>query len=188
LYGTHVQIESNVNPWGAVFAPSEFGEFGDRLLVSDGQMTRGDTDLDTLAIDEHGAFETFATIPLTLAQREAFVGLRQMAVVPDGYGDLSGLLLVSIAGSSYGNGVIGEVVALNHRGEIVRQLKVGSKFDKLDPRGLYFAGEGKILIVDASDPVIVARPNDFVAVPEPSPIWLTYFSLLLGTMGLRRRR
>ena len=108
-----------------------------------------------LSVDASGVAEVFAAIPLSQQQIDARIGLRQMAFVPDGFGDLSGLLLVSVSGSVAGGGAIGQVLAIDEGGEIAKVLRIGTHLDKFDPRGFFFTEDGLILISDASDPILV---------------------------------
>jgi hypothetical protein len=188
-----------VLPFGAVFAPQGFGAFGGSLLIGDGQATPEDIFdnplsevVEILSIRSDGAFEVFATVPLRRAQIDQFAGLRQMAFVPDGFGDLSGLLLVSVSGSNYGGGVLGALYALDETGTVVKALRVGSEFDKFDPRGFFFTDDGRILISDASDPILVATVDEFVdfVIPEPATSILALAAAAIATLRtwVRRRR
>ena len=56
--------------------------------------------------------------------------------------------------------------------------------NKLNPRGLLFQPGGELLINDASDPILLATPADFIplgplATPEPNS-----FVMLLSGLGL----
>src|SRR5207245_2803429 len=93
--------------FGLAFAPQGFGSVGGRLLVGD----EGGGLID--AISSNGSVATFGNIPLTPGQR----GVRQMAFVPTGFGDLGGLLLVSVSGSSRGGGTLGSLLALDGSGQ-----------------------------------------------------------------------
>ena len=177
--------------FGAAFAPSDFGEAGGMLLLSDASpngVTINDEAL-ILLVDSSGVATVFASIPLSQQQIDARIGLRQMAFVPDGFGDLSGLLLVSVSGGVGGGGAIGQVVALNEDGEIAKVLRVGTHIDKFDPRGFFFTEDGLILISDASDPILSARIEDFVnyVVPEPTSVGLAAIAFLSFVACWRRR-
>lgn len=183
-----------VEPFGAVFAPQGFGAIGGSLLISDTSPAPEDIFgnplsevAEILSIRSDGAFEVFTNIPLTQAQLDDSAGLRQMAFVPDGFGDISGLLLVSVSGSPNGGGALGAILAVDQSGDIVKTLRVGTQFDKFDPRGFFFTEDGRILISDASDPILVATVDDFVAVPEPGSAALCLAGFIgIVSLGLRR--
>ena len=86
-----------------------------------------------------------------------------------------------------GGGALGALHVLNSSGQIAATLKVGTELDKFDPRGIFFTDDGRVLISDASDPILVAGPDDFAVVPEPST-FLIWSLGLLGLIGWRRRR
>ena len=172
--------------FGAVFAPTDFGAVGDTLLVSDSSPNifgfAGVTNHEALilSVDSTGNATEFAAIPLTQQLIDARVGLRQMAFVPDSFGELSGLLLVSVSGSYFGGGSLGQVLGINEEGKIVKVLKLGTQIDKFDPRGFFFTVDGLVLISDASDSILSARVEDFVnyVVPEPTSFGLALFGLM----------
>jgi hypothetical protein len=172
-------------PFGMVFAPSTFGAVGGQMLVSDSESGTID------AINSSGQVSVFTTVSLN---PEGQTGLRQMAFAPEGFGALSGDLIVSVSGSSQGGGTFGAVEAFNSAGVLVASLFVGTEFDAFDPRGLEFinTSSGVQLLVSDSDPgVYIASPSDFVnAVPEPSSFVLLITPLLvgLGYYHLRSRR
>jgi hypothetical protein len=171
-------MNPRVQPYGAVFAPEEFGNVGGSLLISDGLVTLEPPtapifpsfSTEILSVRSDGMFEVFATIPVSFTQFLKGVGLRQMAFVPPGFDDLSGLLLVSVSGSRRGGGIFGAVYAIDELGAIVKALRPGGEIRKLDPRGFYFTEDGRILISDASDPILLASVDDFVSIPEPASV------------------
>jgi hypothetical protein len=177
--------------FGAAFAPVDFGAIGGTLLLSDGTpyFSAAPDQAPIISVSADGTATVFASIPLSQQQMDARAGLRQMAFVPDGFGELSGLLLVSLSGGNTGGGLFGQVLAVNGDGEIVKILEVGSQFDKFDPRGFFFTNDGLILISDASDPILSARVEDFVSyvVPEPASAGLAAIALLVFAAFLRRR-
>ena len=173
-YGT--QHGTQFSPFGVTFSTDNFGAWGTRLFVSDD--TQGtDGQLDILAIDGNGSAEVFASVH---GMTSATVGLRQLAFVPDGFDDLTGKLLVSVSGSRSGGSALGQLLAFDADGELYKTLRLGTEFDKFDPRGMFFTDDGRILISDASDPILVATAADFAPVPEPSAIALS----LAGLTGL----
>jgi hypothetical protein len=167
--------------FGLAFAPSGFGSVGGSLLVNNSGNISGTSAI--LSLDALGNVTPFAEIDLLPGQ----VGLRQMAFAPDDFGEYGGLLFVSVTGSQQGGGSLGAVLALDSAGEIVATLKVGSEFDKFDPRGLLFL-DGQLLISDASDPILLATPGDFRVTPTPAPGSLVMLGLTgLTLLAVRRR-
>lgn len=175
------------SPAGLAFAPSTFGAVGGRLLVSDvfsGQIS---------AAGDDGSISTFATVPL-LAQQ---TGLRQLEFTPADFlidlGIPGELLLVSVSGSQFGGGVLGDVLALDSDGDIVASLRVRDVLGKFDPRGMHFRSDNSLLISDAADPIILATAADFRPgrfaneVPEPATLMLLAlgFVLMLRTVTAR---
>jgi hypothetical protein len=161
-----------VSPFGLAFAPAGFGALGGDLFVTNGvtneiAVVRGD-----------GTVSPFATIPLLPGQ----TGLRQLEFSPSGF--LPGFgesLFVSVSGSASGGGTLGDVLALDSSGQIVARLRTDLGLQKFDPRGLHFIDNQRLLVSDASDPILLVTPAAFQGrVPEP-----TTFSLLgIGTLGL----
>jgi hypothetical protein len=147
------QFPDNVfEPFGLAFAPSNFGNFGGQLLASDSRSHN------IAAIAADGTFAPFAKVPLEPGQEF----LRQMAVSPDGFGNLGDLVFVSVAGSEQGGGALGSVHAIDARGEVVASLNAGDGIARLDPRGLTFTEDGRLFISDASmGRVYRASPSDF---------------------------
>ena len=174
------QTSTPIGPFGAAFAPEGFGSVGGTLLISD-VSSMDDGNVSILSVKPDGSACVFLdSLPLTAEQLAVPVGLRQMAFVPEGWGDLTGLLLLSVSGSQWGGGAIGQLLAIDGDANVVKFLKVGTEFDKFDPRGLLFLEGAQLLISDASDPVIIAGPEDFVVIPEPSALVL----LAMGGVGL----
>ena len=155
-------------PFGMAFAPSNLEKVGGRLFVSGTALRDSAEVVSVLAMDGEGEAELFATIPLSPAQVEVGAGARQMAFAPEGFGELGGMLLLSVSGSRHGQGAIGQLLAINDEGNVAAVLKVRTEFDKFDPRGLLFTEDNRLLINDASDPILIATPDDFQMVPEPS--------------------
>ena len=158
-----------VSPFGLAFAPAGFGALGGDLFVSNGAAN----EIDVVRGD--GTVSPFATISLLPGQ----TSLRQLAFSPSGF--LPGSaerLFVSVSGSASGGGTLGDVLALDSSGQIVARLRTDLGLAKFDPRGLSFIDSQRLLVSDASDPILLVTPAAFV--PEP-----TTFSLLgIGTLGL----
>lgn len=164
--------------FGIAFAPSGFGSVGGRLLVDNAGQVGGASGI--VAIDAAGNVSPFASINLLPGQ----VGLRQMAFAPDDFGPYGGLLFVSVSGSTQGGGALGALLVLDGSGAIVATLKLGTEFDKFDPRGLFFLDDGELLIADAADPILLATAADFQATPLPGTLTM----LLMGGLPLLARR
>jgi hypothetical protein len=147
-------------PFGMAFAPAGFGGEGGHLLVSD--LNSGLI----LSVTSDGQVSPFANLQLNPGQ----TGLRQMGFVPDGFGSLSGLLLVSVSGAQFGGGTLGSLLGLDSSGDVVASLKIGSDVDAFDPRGFAFRQDGSILISDSSQPgkILILTQGNFAGVPEPS--------------------
>ncbi|HEX6985928.1 MAG TPA: PEP-CTERM sorting domain-containing protein [Planctomycetaceae bacterium] len=163
-----------IAPFGLAFAPAGFGAFAGQLFASSSRDGR------IVAVSPDGAVTPFATIPLEPGQTSLF----QMEFSPAGF--LPGfdeLLFVSVRGSTFGGGILGDVVALDSSGEIVARLRSDLGLTKFDPRGLLFTDAG-LLISDASDPILLVTPGAFSVVPEPSSLAL----LGLGVAGLAATR
>jgi len=162
--------------FGLAFAPTGWGDQAGNLLSN-----RAGTN-EIFAVDPYGIEELFTTVPLALGQ----TGLRQMAFGPAGFIPGQGeLLFVSVAGSAYGGGTLGDVVGINSNGTVVVSLRAAvAGLGKFDPRGMYFAPGGTLLISDAADPIWTATGADFNLVPEPCTIVL----LAGGVMSLLARR
>jgi len=163
-------------PFGLAFAPAGFGSIGGDLLASD--STNGKI----FAIDSSGNVSLFTTIPLGTGQP----GLRQMAIAPSGYGNYGGDLFVSVSGSTAGGGTFGSVVAVNASGGEDAIIDQGSLPNAFDPRGLYFPNSSELLIAD-SDPIHIAKPNNFNPVPEPGYYWL-FGMAAIGLIVVRRQK
>lgn len=160
-------------PFGAVFAPDGFGNVAGRLLISNLASV---TAFRILSLDASGNISLFAEFPMSAEQHAGGAGLRQMAFAPSSFGTFGGMLFVSVSAGHFGGGATGQLLAINQSGQVAATLKVGTEFDKFDPRGLYFTDDGRLLISDASDPILVATPADFVVVPEPT-------AAVLGVIG-----
>lgn len=143
--GTLVTLSAVNVPFGAALAPSNFGDVGSNLLVSDAVGSG------IYAVNPRGKVRLFATIPLGAGQR----GLRQIAFAPKGWGRYSGKLFVSLD-----NDVI---YVVNGDGAII-----GTLAGAFSPRGLLFTtigGEPSLLFSDISTGQILrAEPGDVVPV------------------------
>jgi hypothetical protein len=140
-----------IEPFGLAFAPEGFGRFGGKLMVSDSKSDN------IAAVASNGSYESFAHVPLLPGQQF----LRQMAFSPDDFGTLGGLLFVSVAGAQQGGEGVGSVHAVNADGQIRGTLRVGPDLREFDPRGLFFTDDGRLLISDAANAMLVATPDDF---------------------------
>ena len=127
-------------PYGLVFTPADFGDFGGMLLVSNAQSHN------IAAVAADGSYRSFTHVPLQPGQEF----LRQMAISPAGFGNLGGLLFVSVAGSKQGGGELGAIHAIAPDGQVVASLRAGDGIGRMDPRGLLFTGDGRLLISDAT--------------------------------------
>ena len=171
---------NGIRPFAVTFAPSGFGNFGGTLFTDNtngGQIQ---------SIDANGNVTTFTTIALKQGQ----AGLRQISFAPSGF--FSGLdeplLLVSVSGSQFGGGVLGDLLAFDATGAQVASLRTDLGLTKFDPRGMYFLNNGTMLVNDSSDPVLLITPNAFVVVPEPSTLALLLTSSVIGAGFILRRR
>lgn len=173
---------NNNASFGLAFAPDDFGAFGGSLLVSNAGNVNGETQIVSVAAD--GTVSPFATLNLQPGQ----TGLRQMAFAPDDFGPYGGLLFVSVTGSIQGGGAFGALLALDAAGQIVATLKLGTEFDKFDPRGMLFLSGGQLLLSDASDPILLATAGDFRATPEPGSLVLCCLGGLSFLVVAGRRR
>jgi hypothetical protein len=186
-------------PFGLEFTPDS-GSFGNSLLISDGGSSLvidGKRFSPILALSSDGTPRLFATVPLEDSQTgsPSQNGLRQMVMAPDDYfkvalGIPGELLLVSVAGSRNGGGVLGDIVALDLDGTIVASLRDDLGLTKFDPRGMLFTADGNLLISDTStsDPIWEATASDFqrapASVPAPATLALMAFALA-GLAGVR---
>ena len=111
-----------------------------------------------------------------------------MAFTPEDFmpGYHESLLLVSLSGSQYGGGALGDIWAFDSGGHWVAALRDTLHLETFDPRGLYFEGNN-LLISDASDPIWIATSADFRRIPIP-PTAVLFGSSLLGLAGWRRFR
>lgn len=176
-----VAANLTIQPFGITFAPSGFGGVGGDLLASD----VGSSEIDAIASD--GAAFTFANIAL----KDGQAGLRQMAFSPAGFiPGYGSLLFVSVSGSDFGGGALGDVYGLDGSGNIVVSFRNSLGLTKFDPRGLTFIGNGQLLISDSSDPIYLADASNFApAVPEASSFTATGIGLLgLGFLMLRAKK
>jgi hypothetical protein len=173
----------NFLPFGLELAPPAWGPGGNMLLVSDGSPAVDDAGVPLLdqngqrystivAVGPDGGVIPFADIPLRGAATDPDIqqqnGLRQMLVLPDdflvpslGAAGAGKLLLVSVAGSGNGGGVLGETLAVNASGQIKGHLVTGSVTAKFDPRGMTVTADNHVLISDTSDPIWSASATDF---------------------------
>jgi hypothetical protein len=178
LFAT-LSTDFSFRPFGIAFAPAGWGTVGGEMLVSNGVDTRID------AVDSSGNAMLFTTIS---GVTPGF-GLRQMAFAPPGFLPGFGtLLLVSVAGSDFGGGTLGDVLALDPSGNVVASLRSNLGLAKFDPRGLLFRTDGSLLISDASDAVLLATRSDFQAVPEPGSLVLLACGLAGVTVAWARQR
>lgn len=178
--GGRTQISNTVtNParFGLAVAPGGWGTVGGKLLAT--RSSNGDI----FSIATNGTETLWTTVPILPGQN----GCRHMAFGPAGFIPGYGTLLyVSISGSTYGGGTLGDVLAVDSAGSVVASIRDLDSLTKFDPRGLYFTPAGGLLISDASDPILLAISEDFEIVPEPGTLSL----LALGALGalVRRRR
>jgi hypothetical protein len=175
--------------FGLAFAPTGWGRVGNELLAS--SDLRETDSLGNIiritgritAIDSSGVESKWAEFPIPVNLN----GLRQMAFTPDdfipGYDEL---LLVSVSGSSFGGGTLGDIWAFDSTGHKVASLRDDLGLTKFDPRGMYFVDDHTLLVSDASDPIWRVTSSDFrPVVPLPSTLWL-FGSALVGLAGCRR--
>lgn len=167
-----------ITAFGLEFTPSDWGAFGNLMLVSDGNITidegPGTRVSYIVAVSADGTPSIFTAVPLRDGYTDVGgqevpgqIGLRQILMAPDNYflgslGISGRLLLVSVTGSLRGGGILGELLALNSSGEIVGHLQVGSAQAKFDPRGMLMTNDGHLLVSDSSDPILMASARDFV--------------------------
>jgi hypothetical protein len=190
-------ITNNVYPelarFGLAFAPANWGTVGGKLLTSsDFRLYDQNNNLISItgritAVDSAGNESIWAEIPIPVPNLSTLRGLRQMAFTPDNF--IPGqheLLLVSVSGSQFGGGTLGDIWAFNSDGQLVAALRDTLNLTKFDPRGLYFEGD-KLIISDATDPLWIATSADFQAVPIPPTVFLLG-SGPLGLVGWRRFR
>lgn len=148
--------------FGLEFTPADWPG-PNRLLVSDGNSGR------IAWLASNGSMDLFTIYAL----QEGQLGLRQMLVTPPDYLAAQGMpgtvLLVSVSGSQYGGGALGAIVVVDSGGNQVGYLKVGDVLDKFDPRGMLIRSDGNLLVSDASDPILLASPSDFVKVLPEKP-------------------
>jgi hypothetical protein len=181
--GKKTQVENSTGVtarFGLAFAPAGWGTVGGNLLTN---------------ISENGSLEIFSVKPdgtdalwASTLLKTGQSGPRQMAFSPagfiPGYGQL---LFVSVSGSAFGGGSLGDILVYDSDGNVVASLRTNLGLDKFDPRGLYFTADGELLISDASDPILIATASDFQAVPIPPSVLLLGTSLL-GLLAFRRKR
>ena len=175
--------------FGLAFAPASWGTVGGQLLTS---SEKREFDQAGNLVSITGRITAVASTGVETKWAEFSIpntlnGLRQMAFTPDGF--IAGqheLLLVSVSGSSFGGGTLGDIWAFNSDGQMVATLKHTLGLTKFDPRGLYFEGDN-LLISDASDPIYIATSTDFQVVPIPPSIVLVG-PALLGLLAFRRKR
>ena len=205
--GTATQFNSQIavradgtffTPFGLEFTPTDFGSFGDKLLVSDGVNSTdiyGKRTSQILALSTAGTPTPFATVLLKddPAGGPGQSGLRQMVMAPDDYfldvlGIPGQLLLVSVSGqgSGMGGGVLGDILAFDQYGNEVASLRDALGLTKFDPRGMFFAADGNLLISDTSpaDPIWAATARDFQLAPAAVPVPGTLALVALGLASL----
>lgn len=175
---------ATIVPFGGLFAPEGFGDFEGKLLLSDALLS-GDG-VQIWAMDASGNFSLFAHVDLPEELVDIDAGLRQMTLVPadPAYGDLAGALLVSVAGSKLGGGELGQVLAFDSTGAFIKVLHAGSAFEAFDPRGLLVLADGRLLISDASDPIVVMQLAEFQQEPPPTGAIPEPATAMLGVLGL----
>ena len=165
--------------FGTAFAPAGFGAVGGKLLA---EVVSGEI----YAIDPDGSTSLFTAVPLYEGQ-----GTRQMEFAPAGFlsslGIEQAVLLISVAGSSDASGPLGDVLAIDDRGDVVASLRVADDLLKFNPRGLLIVGD-ELRSSDASDPIISADVSEFqpgrdANIPEPSA-----GMLLMGAAAAVARR
>ena len=172
--------------FGLAFAPTGFGTVGDQLLAS--RANSGEI----FAVGPDGARTLFTTLDLLEDQH----GLRQMAFAPAGFlanlGINEELLLVSVAHRGQAGGTLGDVLAVDAFGITVASLRVIEDLTKFDPRGLLVTSAGELLVIDTSDPIILATSTDFRPgrfankIPEPPSVALLL--LALSVVFVQRRQ
>ncbi len=129
-------------PFGLEFAPSGWGAFGNRMLVSDSYTSNPDDLARKRAISSPSPrTETRAASSRPCRSRRSEERPEADAngperLFPDSLGIPGRLLLVSVSGSPNGLGYLGELLALDATGTIVAHLQVGSILAKFDPRGM----------------------------------------------------
>jgi hypothetical protein len=168
-------------PGGLAFSPGVFGLRSNELFL-DGL---NDNRIVTVAPD--GTVTPFATVTLKPGQ----VSPAQMAFSPAGF--LSGegpLLFVSIRASTVGGGAPGDVLALDANGNVVADLRTDLGLTAFDPRGLFFASDGSLLIsntADSAHSILQLEGSDFAVIPEAFST-LPWFGLVVVGLLLIARR
>jgi hypothetical protein len=175
-------IGAGTNPYGLVFAPSDFGSSGGDLFVTDA-LTGS-----IYTVDSSGNVSLFMTLAVPVLTGGDQAGLRQLAFAPAGFGAYGGDLFVSVSGSQRGGGVSGSVDVVDGSGSLVAVLEQGSVGMPFDPRGLYFADDSDLYIADTDPGILSAPPSAFTPVPEPfAPILLiTCLGMLVAPRVLRK--
>jgi PEP-CTERM motif len=79
---------------------------------------------------------------------------------------------------------LGDVLALDSNGQIVARLRTDLGLQKFDPRGLFFIDNQRLLVSDASDPILLATPAAFQGSVGPVPEPTTFSLLGIGILGL----